>query len=638
MGIKKRGVFFSMDALIALIIILSIILLIIPLRKQTTVETSVHSDIIKTLSTLKIGELNNPYVQSLISQGIINNTNKSVLEQIGETYSQNVGEAQILSQNILNSINTTEKNIGIWYGEDLLASKNITPIEQAKNIDTTRQIISGVLKGNPTEGFVAKAWLKKIQSKDTIEIIKGELICGGWKTHAWGEYCGNNKNNTINYTFTVPENAEIKNAFWLAEPSWVGQNTSLSINNIKIYEDIIDLFVILNLTSYVNPGENTATLSSKAGTNITSGGEDGASHIVIEYSTPDLQTFQIDDKYPFYETIADGILHSEKSIFTPEPITKMEVHLNVTRNTKLEIRKGAQKILVGVKTVQGDFAPDGEEIIFTDAEINLSLSNAGISYSQLNSEYITFIISVGQSSQIAEIKENSYVLIESTPLNIPFGSIDLTQEIPLTNFSDKKLGNFYRNLEWTFYLPPESIPILADWQLGWISSNSTEQSAKANGIYLYHSPPDPYIEAFSRFGYTPQKEPLSFIEGKNNFTLEFGNGYGVSSEASYGSLVYFVKSFVNFGDAKPKAKGSTRTITFEDDTTQQITIGDSSDPLDSENDAVDDAVDRLLTQLDADVNGKIDLILNQDSFEIDTLDISGVPFLWSTEVQIRVWT
>ena len=76
---------------------------------------------------------------------------------------------------------------------------------------------------------------------------------------------------------------------------------------------------------------------------------------------------------------------------------------------------------------------------------------------------------------------------------------------------------------------------------------------------------------------------------------------------------------------------------FEDNTTRNLFIGNPSDPWDPEIDAIDDAVERLLQQLDSNNNSKIDLILDDESFDMDSLDISGVPYMWSTEVQIRKW-
>lgn len=156
--IKKRGIFFSTDALIAVAIIVSIILIAFPALKLTKRETQIHYDVIKTLSSLKVADANNAYVQSLISAGIINNTNNSILEQIGEFYVTNPSQAQALAEAILQDIETNQ-NIGIWYGNTLIFSRNSTPIETAQNVETARQIISGIKEGGNLTGFSARAFL-----------------------------------------------------------------------------------------------------------------------------------------------------------------------------------------------------------------------------------------------------------------------------------------------------------------------------------------------------------------------------------------------------------------------------------------------------------------------------------------------
>ena len=123
----------------------------------------------------------------------------------------------------------------------------------------------------------------------------------------------------------------------------------------------------------------------------------------------------------------------------------------------------------------------------------------------------------------------------------------------------------------------------------------------------------------------------------NNFTLDFGNNYGVSNTSSYGALTFFLRSFVNYGNAFEKAQGGTKLIVFEDGQTKNLQIGNFNDPWDPAKDAIDDAVERLLSQLDANNNGKIDIAIDQASIEIGNLDIAGVPHLWSTEVQVRIW-
>jgi len=157
---SKRGIFFSTDALIALTIIFLIVLIAFPIIKQSRQVTNLHYDILTTLSSLKTGEVDNTYVRGLISQGLITNLDKSILEQIGEFYVTNSSLAQSLANSVLSDIVTNE-NIGMWYGNNLIWSNNATAYETAKNIDTARQIISGIggIGNESATGFAARAFL-----------------------------------------------------------------------------------------------------------------------------------------------------------------------------------------------------------------------------------------------------------------------------------------------------------------------------------------------------------------------------------------------------------------------------------------------------------------------------------------------
>ncbi len=79
---KNKGVFFSIDAVIALGMIILVLLLAFPLLKQTERETKLPKDIITTLTSLKVGEIPNTQIQSWISQGLIE-SEREIVEQIG---------------------------------------------------------------------------------------------------------------------------------------------------------------------------------------------------------------------------------------------------------------------------------------------------------------------------------------------------------------------------------------------------------------------------------------------------------------------------------------------------------------------------------------------------------------------------
>jgi len=155
---KKRGIFFSIDALLSFTIILMIILIAFPLVKMNKYESPIARDILVTLSSLKMGEITDPYIMQLIVSGTLD-PNKTALEQIGMLTITNETLAKNLTTILLENIETNE-NIGIWYGNKLIYSHNKTAYENASNVFTERYIVSGLGGlGNETLGYSARAFL-----------------------------------------------------------------------------------------------------------------------------------------------------------------------------------------------------------------------------------------------------------------------------------------------------------------------------------------------------------------------------------------------------------------------------------------------------------------------------------------------
>ena len=242
MGIKKeRGVFFSIDALIAIAIILSVILIAYPAIKSSKQETFVHYDLLKTLSVLKTSEIDNPYIQSLISQGYINETNKSLLEQIGEFYVTNPALASSMADSILSSLEIN-KNIGIWYGNKLISSKNSTPLESAENIETVRQLITGIKEGESVTGFSARAFLTS--GSRTQYFYFGGYV-GDGNISAQIDYIGNISSAKIELVVSNNFSLYINNIFSGNYPKSASEfspdSYSIPIENFASGENIVEL-------------------------------------------------------------------------------------------------------------------------------------------------------------------------------------------------------------------------------------------------------------------------------------------------------------------------------------------------------------------------------------------------------------
>ena len=152
--------FFSIDALLALTIILIIVLIAFPLTKTNKYETPISRDILLSLSSIKIGEISEPLIQSLIASGTLD-ANKTALEQIGVLTITDESLAKNLASLILQSIKIKE-DIGIWYGNKLIYSSNKTAYENASNVYTERYIVSGLGGLNSTgivSGYSARGFL-----------------------------------------------------------------------------------------------------------------------------------------------------------------------------------------------------------------------------------------------------------------------------------------------------------------------------------------------------------------------------------------------------------------------------------------------------------------------------------------------
>ena len=90
--------------MIASMILLATILIITPFVGNHPQKNNLNSDILLSLSSLKVGEIDNSYVTQLISEGKITDLNKSMIEQIGEFYVTNKSIAIELANQMLENL------------------------------------------------------------------------------------------------------------------------------------------------------------------------------------------------------------------------------------------------------------------------------------------------------------------------------------------------------------------------------------------------------------------------------------------------------------------------------------------------------------------------------------------------------
>jgi len=164
----KKGYFFTLDALFATILIGMALILSSKYFISEIQQPQINyysQDIVASLSNIKITEVNDSYIQSLISSGEIINLNNSVIEQIGEFYVLNKTE---LARNL--SIIVSEKLIPDKFGFEILVNGesiylNDSPTGKKDELVSSRRLISGIEKFKPLRGATSKVYLKGIRRK-----------------------------------------------------------------------------------------------------------------------------------------------------------------------------------------------------------------------------------------------------------------------------------------------------------------------------------------------------------------------------------------------------------------------------------------------------------------------------------------
>ena len=236
----------------------------------------------------------------------------------------------------------------------------------------------------------------------------------------------------------------------------------------------------------------------------------------------------------------------------------------------------------------------------------------------------------------SKLYSDSYVEFNYTREESTFGLIITSEE----QFSDAYSGSFS--------LPPNST--IVETRVISYSGPRWTQNVEINGISIYNI--SEYGIDYLGIGdpYTVNI-PNSFINDTNDVRLTTGISPFNSTEGSQSNKIIFtvVKNLVAFSTITSVAEGCIWTIEFEDDTNITATIPTgytgsntcsylSSGTTYDSNDAIQSSVYNLLRQLDFDSDGKMDVKFTADNLIITSSEITGIPFGWSTEVQVRRWT
>ena len=150
----KKGIFFTIDGIIAAGIIFATIILISSVYTQEQNNYNVNylsKDLANSLTTLKIKDSDNGYIKGLVADGTIKNKDNTVLEQIGEFWADDkLDVASKTVSNLTSSLIPVNIGFGVWIDNQQIYSKDV-PLKKA--LVTSKMLVSGFKKGQATSSY-----------------------------------------------------------------------------------------------------------------------------------------------------------------------------------------------------------------------------------------------------------------------------------------------------------------------------------------------------------------------------------------------------------------------------------------------------------------------------------------------------
>jgi len=590
---RRRGFIFTIDALLSIVLTLIVVSSIIEAEVNSNVYTvttraqnmQTAEGVLTILRTTPLQDLVNQSVIELWeSTGVLNTTlvspSMSPLAIVstywatGPVYNQ-VQEFRHDADVILGYIlNSTLK--GYYY--QLMLNNYTSPYlsklganaSNAKEISAATLILSGYKYNQTPRGYMARAYLTKIGSKNNTYIIRGDYI----------EAYTQSSSDAVDIKYIVPASAvpagsNVSKITWFLEPAYVGSQYYVYLNGNLIWSGIVRYNKKLTSTTvpallnYFKPGE-TNVFEVKVYNSGYGGGEDGAQYIEIQYTTSQARTFTFPTKFYLEDIKANYGLTVWRYFFIPGDLNSLNIKIavaNVTPTTpvNLSFMFNVSVPITGA-TCFYNSTTKVKTCSWNNATISAALKAAGYDYKMLSSKYAMAVFIVGNSYTmypgIHILHNESYIQASYVPpVLVTQYSVDVTQPITLP-----RVG-FTRNVTINFNVPSGVIPLWVKFQFPWlyyINYGQPYQYIEINNpaitpVYIYKHPPNPFIHALSRIGYSKDTYDYEYnlvenaiSSGENTISVSLGRGYYIEPENGEGSLTYLIQGYAGYGNVFPR--------------------------------------------------------------------------------------
>ncbi|HDP74200.1 MAG TPA: hypothetical protein ENN46_04590, partial [Candidatus Woesearchaeota archaeon] len=509
---KKKGFYFTLDAILAALILISFFIFTssIWISQRTTPSRSslLSFDILTALDNVYVSESSNPLVQQLISEGKITRLQNTLLEQVIEFWA--LGESD-LSRELF--INVTypfldHDNYRLSIGDAVILDS--IPSEHF-SITGSSRILSGITENRSKFGYMARAIATKM-AKNTTLIIKGDAISSSVTRNPRR----NNGNIVyITYEFDIPENSTIYEAEWFVQAELMGEFTHkfwAYVNGVRIPGSIStdpSGSKYFDITDDVVEGKNNVTIAFEFGRPIPGSsplaGEDGSSHLIIHYYSEESRTGPSFTDFHLAEVKSKCPIRYKKPVYVMGELSHLDIALYSNVNDVfLSVTIDGQEYFLEEKEVLGG------EVLWSNAEILTLLQGHSLAFSDLSNKYVYFNFELDEFIELCDsggyervLDPRSKIHLRTDRTSLVYGKIDITRELNLKSYSDKHFGDFYENVDWNFSTSEKTTPLIVDCKLAWLNDvgSASTQSIYSNTDLLYSHPPQNFILEFARYAY-----------------------------------------------------------------------------------------------------------------------------------------
>ncbi len=385
MAMRKKGIYYSIDAMLAGILITGALALIIvnPFYDSSyTSKNYLSEDLLIALSSIKLSDVEDSMPSHLISS--IDDFEISVLEQIGKYWALDYpSRAEDLAVFALSSLNVSDKEIKLKMGGELIHSFGEGKL---RDVSVARRMIAGIERGRPLAGTSASAYLRRIRDKKTSSYhYFGGFIGQGNVSFFIKDLPQDINRSGISRVDNIYLEGDFQSDFLLYINGQLCGNSLINETFKQSGSLVVDSWYLPHCANLILPGRNNFSISflGDLTTSSVSGGL-----LRIDYRTDELQKpFEYgESSYNFHGV--DGIANIYDSFFVPGDLEEMSIFLNFNTSQSAYITIG-ERILMMNTGGEDDILNDvSYEQVGDNFKVEISnnflLEEANFDYDQLS--------------------------------------------------------------------------------------------------------------------------------------------------------------------------------------------------------------------------------------------------------------